>query len=67
MELKLKIHLDVVKYSLWGGGGVHVGAGPPNVNLGPPNIAEITRAINLTLKTPLDMVKYPLWVQKNFR
>ena len=60
MELKLNIHLDVVKYSLWVQkkiplGGVQVGAGPPNVNLGPPNISETTRARKMTLKTPLDM------------
>ena len=49
MELKLKIHLHVVKYTLLVQkkiplGGVQVGAGPPKVNLGPPNISETTRA-----------------------
>ena len=48
MELKLKIHLHVVKYTLRVQkiplGGVQVGAGPPNVNLGPPNISETTTA-----------------------
>jgi len=70
MELKLKIHLDVVKYSLWvqtnSARGRPGGCRTPNVNLGPPNISETTRARKLTLKTPLDMLKYPLWVQTKF-
>jgi len=61
--LKLKIPLDIVKYSLyvksfsarWRPGGV----GPPTVNLGPPpNISESTRARKLKLKSQLDILKY---------
>jgi len=57
MELKLKIHLHVVKYTLRVQkiplGGVQVGAGPPNVNLGPPVILETTRDSKLNLEIQL--------------
>jgi len=59
-KLKLKIQLDVVKYSLWlqknyargrtGCAPGTGGAGPPNVNFRPPNISETTRARKLSLK-----------------
>jgi len=60
--LKLKMQLDIVKYTLWvqkfrryrRPGGVW----PPSVNLGPPNISETKRARKLKLTTPLDIVKY---------
>ena len=59
-KLKIKTHLDVVKYSLWVQKNFPPGGtGPPNVNLGPPNISETTRARKLNLKILLDMVKYP--------
>ena len=68
--LKLKILLDIVKYTLWVQkflrqgrlGGVR----PPSVNLGPPNILESKRARKLKLTTPLDIVKYSPRVQKFF-
>ena len=68
--LKLKIQLDIVKYSLWvkkiSPIGASRGVGPPSVNLGPPNISENTRARKLKLKMPLDIVKYWPRVQKFF-
>ena len=60
--LKLKIQLNIVRYSLWvkkiSARGRPGGVGPPSVNLGPPNISESTRARKLKLKSQLDMVKY---------
>ena len=71
MELKLKIHLDVVKYSLRvqkkSPRGRPGGFRAPNVNLGPPNIPETTIARKLKLKAQLHVVKYSLWAQKSFR
>jgi len=43
--LKLKIQLDIVKYSLlyknFSASGRPGRVGPPSVNLGPPNISEV--------------------------
>ena len=68
--LKLKLQLDIVKYSLWAQNfyarGRPGGVGPTSVNLGPPNISESKRARKLKLKTPLDIVTYSPRVQKVF-
>jgi len=69
--LKLKIQLDIVKYSLWVEIFLRYAAfrerRDPSVNLGPPNISESKRAKKLKLKSPLDIVTYSPRVQKFFR
>ena len=66
-KLKLKMPLDIVKYSprvqKFFTRGVQGGTGPPIINLEPPKISETTRARMLTLKTQLHIVKYSLWVK----
>ena len=68
--MKLKIQLDIVKYSLWvkkfSARGRPAGVGPPSVNLGPPNILESKKARKLKLKTPLVIVTYSPRLQKKF-
>jgi len=64
MQLRLKMPLDIVKYSrqvqIIFQLGAYRGHKAPNLNLGPPNISESTRDRKLKLKTQLDVTKYSL-------
>ena len=71
-KLKLKMLLNIVKYSPWAQKNVSArgrtgGTGHPSINLGPPNISESTNARKLKLKMlklkmQSDIVKYSIRV-----